>query len=356
MLQLVKGLHSPQKGSTSHEKNALNQDQEGNTDFLAMLSANLETKNLNEKKGSGNLVDILRPNTTKAGISKNKMNPFEDIENESFNNNLILKKENSDSLNIEKPILSSKEKSIDENHSEKSVIDQKELKNTSLKLQDNVLKFKARQAHSNYSNQNEVVNNYNSVFQKPLDLKDEQEGIEVGAFDESIDHFMMNNSMSEESKPSTFNIEKISQVSDLGDSSVNLNEKILNYIKGNYPLQQDSLDVSFISDELGKVDLNLSRSDENGINVMVNSSSEEAMSFFNEHKGNIIEILSKSGVHVSDFSVQATETKEDALFSQNDESTNTGDNPNKRQGQKNEDESSNKRKDLWDDMLERRSA
>jgi hypothetical protein len=123
--------------------------------------------------------------------------------------------------------------------------------------------------------------------------------------------------------------------------------KIQDYIVQSKVSSDPNVKMSFEHKELGMIDLQVSKLDNNQLNIMINSRSQEGAKFFTQNQGELLQTLSQAGIQVADLKLDSSSNtsqnqsgNDSSMAGQQKES---GQGSNKQQ----RDADSQRREELW---------
>jgi hypothetical protein len=135
---------------------------------------------------------------------------------------------------------------------------------------------------------------------------------------------------------------------------INSTEKLIQYIKSNYPIKNNELAVRFNTAETGEIGLKVSQTAGKSIDIQILSESSAGKSFFQSQKSAIIEDLNQAGIQVSDFSIGKSSTGNNTARNEENSFGRNGHPSNSSNPQRNFDEGKDsqreKRQELWDNL------
>jgi hypothetical protein len=123
--------------------------------------------------------------------------------------------------------------------------------------------------------------------------------------------------------------------------------KIQDYIIQSRVSSDPNVKMSFEHKDLGMIDLQVTKLDNNQLNIMINSRSQEGAKFFNQNQGELLQTLSQAGIQVADLkldtnnSTNLSQNGSDSSTSGQDKESGQGNNKHQR------DTDSQRREELW---------
>jgi len=148
----------------------------------------------------------------------------------------------------------------------------------------------------------------------------------------------------------TFNMNALTS-----DDSGEVIGKIQDYIIQSRASNAPTVQMSFEHKELGMIDLQVTRTGSNELNIMINSRTQEGAKFFTQNQGELLQSLSQAGIQVADLKLDSSSSTN---LSQNGNESSPGQSekgqPGQPRDQRNSD--SKKREELWKLFDQREAA
>ena len=119
---------------------------------------------------------------------------------------------------------------------------------------------------------------------------------------------------------------------------------------------EPQLDFSFRHQDLGQVDLTIQKAGGDQLNILVGANSTEAMKFFTQNQGELLQSLTQAGVSVADFKLDSSSKSNNQNLSQNSNGNNqdTHKQHQSESGQRQEEQQ--RRSELWDQLKDKEAA
>ena len=183
---------------------------------------------------------------------------------------------------------------------------------------------------------------------------------EMGA---NLDQQMNNQNIQNVGKAAaaTVGTEQTAKVFDMAQmTGTNTSEEVIAKIQ-DYAIQtkfsnEPQLEFTFKHHDLGQIDLTVQKAVGDQMNILVGANSTEAMKFFTQNQGELLQSLTQAGISVADFKLESSGKSNNQNLSQN--SGGNGQNTQKehqsQSGQRQEEQQ--KRAELWDQLKDKEAA
>lgn len=155
--------------------------------------------------------------------------------------------------------------------------------------------------------------------------------------------------------------EQVAKVFDMNQMPANATAdeviaKIQDYAIQTKVNNEPQLDFSFRHQELGQVDLTIQKAGGDQLNILVGANSTEAMKFFTQNQGELLQSLTQAGVSVGDFKLDSSSKSNNQNLSQNSNgnSQDTHREHQSESGQRQEEQQ--RRAELWDQLKDKEAA
>ena len=143
------------------------------------------------------------------------------------------------------------------------------------------------------------------------------------------------------------------------DSSLEIINKVQDYIIQSKASNEQKVEMSFQHKDLGKVDLMVQKGLGDQLNIAINSHTLDGAKFFTKHQGDLMHVLSQSGIQVGEFKLDSSQNSQTGSQNESSHRQQFAQNNNKEQfgseaGQRDHD--SRKRQELWDQFYQKEVA
>ncbi len=145
----------------------------------------------------------------------------------------------------------------------------------------------------------------------------------------------------------TTNAGKVFDMNSLVINKSDVIGQIQDYIIQSKVSSEPNVQMSFEHKDLGVIDLQVSKLDNNQLNIMINSRSQEGAKFFTQNQGELLQTLNQAGLQVADLKLDSSSqsnmnnNSNDSSFSGEQEKQNFANNKDQR------DSDSKRREELW---------
>ena len=165
-----------------------------------------------------------------------------------------------------------------------------------------------------------------------------------------------NNKTTELSSTSTQS-NKVFDLNQLVTNKSDVIGQIQDYIIQSKASNEPSMSMSFEHKELGMIDLQINKADNNQLNIMINSRTSEGSKFFTQNQAELLQTLNQAGIQVADLKLDSS-SNSNLNQNNNNDSSFAGNKEGQSQGQqKNErNPDSKRREELWKLFEEREAA
>lgn len=156
------------------------------------------------------------------------------------------------------------------------------------------------------------------------------------------------------------NNSKIFEMSQVVEADISNTDQLINKIS-DYIIQskvsnEPRVELSMNHQELGKVDIMVEKASNDMINISITPNTIDGKSFFNLHKGELLNVLSNSGIQIAEFKLE-TSSSNNNLSQNNSNQSFSQNGQGQHQSQKNQqDAESQRRQELWDMFSNREVA
>lgn len=139
------------------------------------------------------------------------------------------------------------------------------------------------------------------------------------------------------------------------ESTEQLITKIQDYVTQAKVSNQQEVKFSFRHHDLGQVDLHVQKAQNNALNISIGTATADAAKFFSQNQGELLTVLNQSGVQVSDFKLETSQSQNQSQkeFAGNNQQNN-GQNPGSQSGERHQEQK--KREELWNQVLNKEVA